>query len=812
MGFLRHRAGDRIKNRYEVLDHLGGGNFGSVYRVRDAAVGNVLACKEMHVLNDPSTSGDERAAAVDLFKREALNLATLRHPNIPAAYFDQEEGDWHVCPLCGLDFEDAAFCPVHGAPLLSVHERYYLMMDFIDGQTLEEMALEQARINGQPLAQGQCIEWTAQIGSALRSLHMVGIVHRDVKPDNIKIRTQDNAAVLLDFGLTKKAEEAGGYGTLRLTGTGRFGTPGYAPSSVEEQEHPEARSDIYALGMTLYRLLSNRDPQEQHQLEELLAHPATYFNKGLSPELDRIIAQAIAADKSKRYQTIDDMLADLSELREGQPNVRHAPPFIYSNGARARSLGDLARLVEALPEESVFYLFNGMFTHWLRQNGFMAPARTAEHVVNKFADKAARALEIFRRSLSPAATPGLLPRLAVEPATLSFGSIESGAVAARKLRIRNSGRGLAWGRIEVAEETAGSGAADDTKLEVALPGLAFPYEFEGNDIEVEFKLDTSQVSIGAYAGVVLLETDGGAVRVPVDYTVQPLELRVEPPELNFGSVLAGRRATQSIRVLRTNEHKSAGAPRGRPRGTLYAGESMGGLVVPERFTGEEPIEITVDGAMPDAIAKSYEGLLQLDTNGGRLRVPVRYAFVLPPERWVSLILGTMALFAICSVCFRLLYYAVNPEYGRQWLWQPGGATAAFQFKSLGPIAVGSIVGLLVALRIPVRTQDKAMWGQIIPVAGVLLGAGASWGLVWLLHWTAWALGDWLLRATLGDAPPRAWLMPPVLWGLAGAAVGGLWGVARAFSAIGKFWMRYLVWAVFFFVFLGLLINAMLATV
>ncbi|RYG61321.1 hypothetical protein EON80_24015, partial [bacterium] len=85
IGFLQHRAGDRIKDRYDVLQRLGGGNFGSVYRVVDSAVGNILACKEMHVLDNPNTPQDERAAALDLFKRVALNLATLRHPNIPFA-------------------------------------------------------------------------------------------------------------------------------------------------------------------------------------------------------------------------------------------------------------------------------------------------------------------------------------------------------------------------------------------------------------------------------------------------------------------------------------------------------------------------------------------------------------------------------------------------------------------------------------------------------------------------------------------------------------------------------------------------------
>ncbi len=71
---LQHRVGDRIKDRYEVREHLGGGNFGSVYKVLCSAVGNILACKEMHVLDDANTAFDERGAALELFKREALNF------------------------------------------------------------------------------------------------------------------------------------------------------------------------------------------------------------------------------------------------------------------------------------------------------------------------------------------------------------------------------------------------------------------------------------------------------------------------------------------------------------------------------------------------------------------------------------------------------------------------------------------------------------------------------------------------------------------------------------------------------------------
>jgi serine/threonine-protein kinase len=150
-----------------------------------------------------------------------------------------------------------------------VGARYYLMMDFVDGPTLEELASQSAR----PLEESAALAWTEQVGSALQTLHRVGIVHRDVKPDNIKIRESDKTAMLLDFGLTKKVEEAGGYGTAPLSGTTRFGTLGYAPENAEEREHPERRSDIYALGMTLYRVLSGRDPQEPQQLAEMRQYP-----------------------------------------------------------------------------------------------------------------------------------------------------------------------------------------------------------------------------------------------------------------------------------------------------------------------------------------------------------------------------------------------------------------------------------------------------------------------------------------------------------------------------------------------------------
>ncbi len=860
VGFLQHRAGDLIKGRYEVLDHLGGGNFGSVYRVRDAAVGNMLACKEMHVLNDPATSRDERAAALDLFKREALNLATLRHPNIPAAYFEQEDGEWRVCPRCGLDFADGAFCPVHGASLLPLQGRHYLMMDFIDGATLEEMALAQGKSRGRPLPEDQCIEWVAQIGSALRALHVVGIVHRDIKPDNIKIRASDNTAILLDFGLTKKVEEAGGYGTARVSGTGRFGTPGYAPENPEEREHPERRSDIYALGMTLYRLVCNRDPQEEDQLRDMMSHPARYFNRSLSPEVERIIGLATAPDRARRYQSIDDFLADLGELRAGTGSNAYAPPFTFSDGTRARSVSDLARLIETHPQESLPYLFNGMFGAWLLQNGFAAPARLAEAVVKEHAAQPARALELFRRALHPPDAPDVLPQLEVEPPALSFGAVDSGQQVTRQLRVRNVGSGLAWGHIATEEPS------DADRFDIVLPGLAFPLEFEGNDVTLDITLDTRQVGNGAYSGALLLTVDGvpqhaataqshvgqsgaqsqiaqfatqngaapsavfgaatgadmnagasgAVVRVAVDYTVRPLQLRVKPDALDFGTVLVGKRALRRFKVECAGE-----TPQGQPRGTIYAGASLGGLVAPERFAGTEPIEIVVDGGMADAFARSYEGALQLDTNGGRLRVPVRYALSLPPGRWLALVGGAMLTGGLAGALLRLLYVAVNPAFALRWLNSAGSVASPPVEGFRGPVLLGALIGLCYGMWWTARTWGKRGAGRVTFQAlaqslglSAVLGATLCWPLMWALHWGVWAFGDWLLRPLApplpGDWGRAAQDAAPLMWALCGAVCGAAWGASRAFAALGKLWVRYAVYAFFLIAFLAMLINAMLA--
>lgn len=809
IGFIQHRIGDCIKERYEVLERLGGGNFGSVYKVRDNAVGNILACKEMHVLDDPNTASNERSQALELFKREALNLATLRHPNIPAAYFEQADGDWRICPRCGYDFPAAPTCPDHGAQLIPLSQRYYLMMDFVDGPTLEELAVRY----GRPLEEKQSLVWIEQIGSALQSLHRVGIVHRDIKPDNIKISVADKTAMLLDFGLTKKVEEAGGYGTVSISGTTRFGTVGYAPENPHERENPERRSDIYALGMTLYRMLSGRDPQEPEQLREMLDYTPRYFNKSISPETERLISVATAAEMGWRYQTIDDFLADLKAIHAPDEAALHGPALVYADGSRARSAGDLARLIKRHPDETQRYLFNGTLVTWLQNNGFAAAALAAMEAMEEHEENPRRALEYFRRSLYPSGATGVLPQLNVRPKTLQLGKVASGTVLSKTVRIRNSGEGLLWGTIEFEK-------SDSDSATNPLPGLQIPQEFEGNDSILDVELDTRKVPTGAYRGRLVIEgnsdSQNGPVYVPVSYEVEPLRLRVEPDELDFGTVAVGRREKRTVRLLMENPTSNGG----QPRGAFYASSSLKGVQAPDRFEGSEPVEITVDANAPGVVAQLYQGALQLDTNGGRFRVPIRYRIALAPERILGILASSLAIGALCGAVIRAGYGLVDPIHIASWLVREKSSgslgLAGANMWNLGTVLIGVLLGWYFSQEFSVqavseiRHRRNPALRSSIALFGAACGAPLGWLAGFLLHYLFWGMGDWLLYplAHAQRLLPRENAL--VAWGSLGAVGGFLWGVARAGAAMGHAWLRYAVPLLVAAGFLLLLINAMLA--
>jgi serine/threonine protein kinase len=341
-----------------------------VYRVEESLGSRVvsLACKEMHVMDDPDSRLDEREDALRMFQEEAYLLSTLRNPHIPSAHFERERAVWLACPICGRSFKGVRQCPDHGSELAIIRERYYLVMDFLDGLDLDQVVTAA----GRPLAEERVLDWTLQVCSALEAVHAKGFSHRDIKPANIKIQRDgappastsstsststppftfadgvsveeaeglEGRAMLIDFGLVKPSAAAGKYGTMVLGSGPVLGSNGYAPPNLDEQAAPDARADIHALGMTMYRLLTARDPSEPSDLEAMRRGRPRDFNPALSAMAESIVLKASAPDRAARYEDVGALKADLLAARypieTRCPHCSHAQRSLQPPGPDSR--------------------------------------------------------------------------------------------------------------------------------------------------------------------------------------------------------------------------------------------------------------------------------------------------------------------------------------------------------------------------------------------------------------------------------------------------------------------------------------------
>jgi serine/threonine-protein kinase len=207
----------------------------------------------------------ERQQAVEAFRREAQLLATLDHPNLPRV----------------TDF-------------LSEEGRHYLVMDFIEGETLEDLFFQRV----EPFSETEVMGWARQLCDVLSYLHSLhpAVIFRDLKPANIML-TRDEHLKLIDFGIARffKPGQTGD--------TAYFGTPGYAPPEQYGQGQTDHRSDIYALGVTLHRLLTGHDPTttpfDLPKVREL--------NRQLSTRIERAINRATQLNSADRFQSVDQM-------------------------------------------------------------------------------------------------------------------------------------------------------------------------------------------------------------------------------------------------------------------------------------------------------------------------------------------------------------------------------------------------------------------------------------------------------------------------------------------------------------------------
>ncbi|MGW1025520.1 Stk1 family PASTA domain-containing Ser/Thr kinase [Streptomyces sp. NPDC002577] len=276
----------RLGGRYELGQVLGRGGMAEVYLAHDTRLGRTVAVKTLRVdlARDPSFQAR--------FRREAQSAASLNHPAIVAVYDT------------GEDYVDGVSIP-------------YIVMEYVDGSTLRELLH-----SGRKLLPERAMEMTIGILQALEYSHRNGIVHRDIKPANVML-TRTGQVKVMDFGIARAMGDSG----MTMTQTAAvIGTAQYLSPEQAKGEQVDARSDLYSTGCLLYELLTVRPPfvgdspvavAYQHVREE--AQPPSVFDPEITPEMDAIVLRALVKDPDYRYQSADEMRADIEACLDGQP-------------------------------------------------------------------------------------------------------------------------------------------------------------------------------------------------------------------------------------------------------------------------------------------------------------------------------------------------------------------------------------------------------------------------------------------------------------------------------------------------------------
>jgi serine/threonine protein kinase len=274
------RSGEILHNRYRIIKPLGQGGFGAVYRAEDLNLKVPCALKE---------NLDYWDEALRQFEREALILAGLRHPNLPRVI------DYFILPAQGQ----------------------YLVMDFVEGYNLQEII---ERVN-QPLVEKQVLVWIDQICDALDYLHsqVPPVVHRDVKPSNIKV-TPSGKAMLVDFGVAKRYNPE-----LKTTEGARAVTAGFSPIEQYGEGTTDHHADIYALGATLYTLLTaKRPPESIDRATGAPLAPPRQLNSAISPHVEQTILRAMEMLAADRYSTVRALREALKKPAAVRPDQSQA--------------------------------------------------------------------------------------------------------------------------------------------------------------------------------------------------------------------------------------------------------------------------------------------------------------------------------------------------------------------------------------------------------------------------------------------------------------------------------------------------------